>query len=308
MAQAFGNQASPSLHSLLDVKPATVIEPTSSVRDAAVLMAKRRKAALVVEDGQLVGIFGFKDMMARAVAKELPLELTKVRAVMMPNLDSVSADMTVLDALQTMHDNGFLTLPVCESDGRVVGLVDVMDVVYGCGGAEGWQSVFSSAMDIDNVSEASSVYSHGDGSRVARTIRSSYSVVKKEERPVSKLRPKKLLISTVDDTILSLTQMLANKRGDASLVVDESGGLAGIVTDTDITRRVVAKDVDPFPSTVSFAMTPNPMCVSVSDSAMDALGTMVENHFRHLPVVDENGAVVGLLDIAKCLNDAISKL
>ncbi|GMI49882.1 hypothetical protein ScalyP_jg5320, partial [Parmales sp. scaly parma] len=33
-----------------------------------------------------------------------------------------------------------------------------------------------------------------------------------------------------------------------------------------------------------------------------------ENHFRHLPVVDESGAVVGLLDIAKCLYDAISKL
>jgi CBS domain-containing protein len=36
-----------------------------------------------------------------------------------------------------MHENKFLTLPVCESDGRVVGLVDVMDVIYGCGGAEG---------------------------------------------------------------------------------------------------------------------------------------------------------------------------
>ena len=35
---------------------------------------------------------------------------------------------------------------------------------------------------------------------------------------------------------------------------------------------------------------------------------MVENHFRHLPVVDEFGAAMGLIDIAKCLTDAISKL
>ena len=41
---------------------------------------------------------------------------------------------------------------------------------------------------------------------------------------------------------------------------------------------------------------------------MDALTIMVENHFRHLPVVDDSGSIVGLLDIAKCLNDAISKL
>jgi CBS domain-containing protein len=53
-------------------------------------MAERRKAALVVEDGQLVGIFGFKDMMTRAVAKELPLDLTDVSSVMTPNPESLS--------------------------------------------------------------------------------------------------------------------------------------------------------------------------------------------------------------------------
>ena len=308
MAQAFGNQTSPTLRSVLAGKPATVVSPTTSIRDAGMLMAERRKAALVVEDGQLVGIFGFKDMMTRAVAKELPLELTEIRSVMTPNPESVSPEMTVLEALQTMQDHRFLTLPVCESDGHVVGLVDVMDLIYGCGGAEGWRNIFSSAMELDDASDASSVYSHGDGSRVARSIRSTRSTSKKEERPVSKLRPKKPLISSADDTILSVTQMLANKRGDASLVVDVSGGLAGIITDTDITRRVVAKDVDAASSAISFAMTPNPTCVSMTDSAMDALSTMVENHFRHLPVVDDSGAVVGLLDIAKCLNDAISKL
>merc|ERR1719271_1889105 len=55
-------------------------------------------------------------------------------------------------------------------------------------------------------------------------------------------------------------------------------------------------------------MTPNPKCVLMSDSAVDALGMMVENHFRHLPVLDDKGSVVGLLDIAKCLYEAISKL
>ena len=34
----------------------------------------------------------------------------------------------------------------------------------------------------------------------------------------------------------------------------------------------------------------------------------VDNRFRHLPVLDREGVVVGLLDIAKCLYDAISVL
>jgi CBS domain-containing protein len=154
---------------------------------------------------------------------------------MTPNPESVSPDVTVLEALQTMHDNKFLTLPVCEDDGTVIGIVDVMDVIYGCGGVEGWRSVFSSSLELDDLSETASLHSEqrsaGGGSVRSKKSRKSKSETK-EVRPVSKLRPKKPLISSVNDSVLSVTQMLASKRGDASLVVSEEGGLAGIITDT----------------------------------------------------------------------------
>ncbi|EED91558.1 predicted protein, partial [Thalassiosira pseudonana CCMP1335] len=126
--------------------------------------------------------------------------------------------------------------------------------------------------------------------------------------PVSKLRPKAPIVSSSTDSVLSVTQMLASKRGDAAIITDQSGGMAGIITDTDVTRRVVAKHLSPSATPISDVMTANPTCVSMTDSATEALVTMVENRFRHLPVTDDNGAVVGVLDIAKCLNDAISKL
>ena len=302
MMQAFGGEKSPRLRALLAGRPATMVKPSTSLRDAGKLMAERRKAALVVDEGRLVGIFGFKDMMTRAVAKGLDLDFTEINQVMTPSPEAVSPEMNVLDALQSMHDNKFLTLPVCEDNGTVVGLVDVMDLINGCGGADGWRSIFSNTMDLDDDSDCASVDSG------SRSVKSRASVVRKTDRPVSKLRPKKPLISSHDDSILAVTQMLASKRGDASLVVDASGSLAGIITDTDITRRVVAKHVAACSTSISMVMTPNPTCVHMQDSAMGALSTMVENHFRHLPVVDEKGAVVGLLDIAKCLNDAIDKL
>ena len=111
-----------------------------------------------------------------------------------------------------------------------------------------------------------------------------------------------------DSTVLAVTQLLASKRGDAAIITDDSGGLAGIITDTDVTRRVVAKHLPASSTRVSDVMTANPSCVSMSDPATDALVTMVENRFRHLPVTDDSGAIVGVLDIAKCLNDAITKL
>ena len=271
VSQAFGGKTSPTLHSLLAGKPATVVSPDTNLRDAGMVMAEARKAALVVDEGKLVGIFGFKDMMTRAIAKEMPLELTAVSSVMTPNPESVSPDTTVLEALQIMHDNKFLTLPVCEEDGTVVGLVGVMDLVYGSGGADGWRSIFDSAMDLaDDGSEVSSMNSYGTSLSTMRQVpknnKSTLSSVKegKDKRPVSKLRPKKPMIAAVDDSVLSVTQMLANKRGDAALVTGVNGGLAGIITDTDVTRRVVAKHLDPSVTGVSEVMTANPTCVAMS--------------------------------------------
>ena len=82
--------------------------------------------------------------------------------------------------------------------------------------------------------------------------------------------------------------------------------MSGIITDTDITRRVVGKDLLPEDTPLSKVMTANPTCVTLSDSAMDAMGLMIENDYRHFPIVDDSGAAVELLDIARCLNDAIS--
>ena len=108
-----------------------------------------------------------------------------------------------------MHDNKFLTPPVCENDRRDVGLVTVMDVIYGCGRAKGWRSLFSSSLDMDDVSDAASVHS-GIGSATgsaACSTRSKNSVVGRlqDARPVSKLQPKVPLISSVDDSILNVT-------------------------------------------------------------------------------------------------------
>ena len=47
-----------------------------------------------------------------------------------------------------------LSLPVCEDDGTVIGSVDVMDIIYGCGGAEGWRSIFDkSDLLADDMSD-----------------------------------------------------------------------------------------------------------------------------------------------------------
>lgn len=49
-------------------------------------------------------------------------------------------------------------------------------------------------------------------------------------------------------------------------------------------RKVVGGSLVPSETPVMSVMTPDPLWVNQSDSAMEALGTMIEKHFRHLPV------------------------
>ena len=105
-----------------------------------------------------------------------------------------------------------------------------------------------------------------------------------EEKPVSKLRPKKPLMLQDSLTVFESVELMASRRADAALLVNSEGQLSGIITDNDVTRRVVAQFLDPLTTPISTVMTANPKCVHSDDSALDALELMVDNHFRHLPV------------------------
>ena len=91
------------------------------------------------------------------------------------------------------------------------------------------------------------------------------------------------------------------------LLTDVNGLLSGIVTDKDIATRVIAEGLRVEQTIISKIMTRSPHYVTADTLAIEALQKMVQGKFRHLPVVD-NGEVIAMLDIAKCLYDAISRL
>uniref|UniRef100_A0A7N0ZQW7 CBS domain-containing protein n=1 Tax=Kalanchoe fedtschenkoi TaxID=63787 RepID=A0A7N0ZQW7_KALFE len=100
---------------------------------------------------------------------------------------------------------------------------------------------------------------------------------------------------------------MAARRVDALLLTDSNALLCGILTDKDIATRVIAQEIILEDTPVSKVMTKNPVFVLADTLAVEALQKMVQGKFRHLPVV-KNGEVIALLDIAKCLYDAIAKL
>ncbi|KAL4578549.1 hypothetical protein LXL04_014673 [Taraxacum kok-saghyz] len=97
---------------------------------------------------------------------------------------------------------------------------------------------------------------------------------------------------------------MAARRASALLLIDSNALLSGISTDKDIATRFIACEIDFMNTPVSKAMIKNSIYVLSDTLAVEALQKMVQ--VRHLPVV-ENGEVIALLDIAKCLYDAIAR-
>ena len=125
---------------------------------------------------------------------------------------------------------------------------------------------------------------------------------------VGALKPTQALTVRNTLSIVEASQLMAAKRADSVLVVDQEEHLAGIFTAKDLAFRVIAEGLDPHRTIVAEIMTPNPFCVTVDAPAQDALQTMVDRHFRHLPVCNSDGDVVGLLDINKCMYEALEKM
>ncbi|PIA47402.1 hypothetical protein AQUCO_01400221v1 [Aquilegia coerulea] len=127
------------------------------------------------------------------------------------------------------------------------------------------------------------------------------------ERTVKKLRLSKALTIPEGTTVSDACRRMASRRVDAVLLTDANALLSGIVTDKDIATRVIAEGLRPEQTIVSKIMTRNPIFVTSDTLAIEALQKMVQGKFRHLPVV-ENGEVIALLDITKCLYDAIARM
>lgn len=75
-------------------------------------------------------------------------------------------------------------------------------------------------------------------------------------------------------------------------VVDAAGLLKGIITDGDL-RRMLEKNVDVYSEIVDNVMTKSPLWVDSRDMAVNALQYMNDKRITCMPVLDENGVVIG---------------
>ena len=113
---------------------------------------------------------------------------------------------------------------------------------------------------------------------------------------------------SVDATAEQAIQTMLDRRVGAVAVVDENQRVAGIFTERDVLRRVSLSGREPARILVREVMTTPVEMATLDTSPGEALATMVERHYRHLPIVDDDGHLLGMLSIRNVLQTRIDTL
>lgn len=108
-----------------------------------------------------------------------------------------------------------------------------------------------------------------------------------------------------DRTVLDALRLLA-EHGIGAVLVTDDGRLAGIFSERDYARRVVLEGKSSSTTTLREVMTSKLIHVTPVNTVDDAMQLMTDKRIRHLPVLDEAGALVGVVSIGDMVKETIA--
>ncbi len=105
------------------------------------------------------------------------------------------------------------------------------------------------------------------------------------------------VISVESDFTVQETAKFMHEKNIGSVLIKEKDEYIGIVTETDLTRKVLGGGLDPKTTKVTAVMTPQPLfTLDCHLPVTDANAFMAKKKIRHLPVTDDD-KIVGMISV-----------
>ena len=112
--------------------------------------------------------------------------------------------------------------------------------------------------------------------------------------------PSEKFITVERDTDVQTAARLMRDRRISSLFVTNGKEIVGILTDTDMVRRVVAAGVDILTTTAEDIMSAPILTIEEDKTVLDFSNLMANTHIRHLGVT-QDGKLVGMISVRDIL-------
>jgi CBS domain-containing protein len=244
-----------------------IIPLGTTIVQVAERMREKNLGSLLVEsngtEGRMSrksGIVTETDLIRNGLAKGIDPSLALVDQIMTSPLLTITPDRPMLDASHLMETDHVRYLCVSDKD-EIIGIISVRDLARYFVDSEG-----GPIRDLDNV-----------------------------YRPLSVLMRTTMETIASERTVQEAAQLMAEKR-IGSLLVLEAGEMVGIVTETDLVRKVIAARLPASSTHVGDVMNYPLIQIDINHTVRDASRLMAEKRIRHLAVTEEN-KVVGLLSV-----------
>lgn len=117
--------------------------------------------------------------------------------------------------------------------------------------------------------------------------------------------PRMIVLKPSSSVLEAARAIESNNIG--AVIVHQDGNVVGLVTDRDLTIRVVGKGLDSHTTNLADVMTSPVVTLSSTDSQSDAIRLMQERNIRRVPLVDE-GRIVGIVTLDDLLLDEAAPL
>ncbi|PGH27553.1 hypothetical protein AJ80_00794 [Polytolypa hystricis UAMH7299] len=285
---------------VLALKPSTAlqIKPNTTVAEAAQLMAAKREDCVLVtdDDDRIAGIFTAKDLAFRVVGSGLRARDVTIAEIMTKNPLCARTDTSATDALDLMVRKGFRHLPVMDENQDISGILDITKCFYDA--MEKLERAYSSSRKLYDALEG--VQSELGSSQPQQIIQYVEALRQKMSGPTLESVLNGLPPTTVSvRTSVKEAAALMKENHTTALLVQDQGSITGIFTSKDVVLRVIAPGLDPATCSVVRVMTPHPDFAPTDMSIQAALRKMHDGHYLNLPVMNEAGEIVGMVDVLK---------
>ena len=111
-----------------------------------------------------------------------------------------------------------------------------------------------------------------------------------------------------DATVAEAARLLSERRIGAVVVSDDGRTPQGILSERDIVRQLGARGPEVLSLAISGVMTRAVQTCTPAEDALTILERMTRGRFRHLPVVDEDGRMLGVVSIGDAVSGRLMEL